>query len=227
MPSHSPSPIRILLVDDHAIVRAGLRMLIESQPGLLVIGEAATRAEALQIATREQPQIILLDLQLHGERGADMLQQLLAAAPTARVVVLTGVTEAAAHRDAVRLGAMGVVLKDQAADVLVKAIERVHAGEVWLDSGMIASILSEFARHDRATPIDPDTARIASLTAREREVVALVGEGLKNKQIAQRLVISEATVSHHLTSIFEKLGVGGRFDLVIYAFRHNLIQPPR
>jgi len=222
MPANSAAPIRILLIDDHVIVRAGLRMLIESHPGLLVVGEAATRAEALQIAAREQPQIILLDLQLRDERGTDMLQELLVTAPAARVVVLTGVTDATAHREAVRLGAMGVVMKDQAAEMLVKAIERVHAGEVWLDSNMISSMLSEFARGQRAIAADPQAARIASLTAREREVVALVGEGLKNKQIAERLVISPKTVVHHLTSIFAKLGLANRFDLVVYAYRHGL-----
>jgi DNA-binding NarL/FixJ family response regulator len=227
MPADSASPIRILLVDDHVLMRAGLRMLIENQPELLVVDEAGNRTEALQAAMREQPDIILLDLQLRDERGADMLQELFTAAPLARVIVLTGATDLAAHRDAVRLGAMGVVLKDQAVDVLPKAIERVHAGEVWLNSSLISSMLNEFARSERAPTPDPEAARIRSLTAREREVIALVGEGLKNKQIAQRLIISEATVSHHLTSIFAKLGVGGRFDLVIYAFRHNLIQQPQ
>jgi two-component system, NarL family, nitrate/nitrite response regulator NarL len=192
-----------------------------------VVGEAATRAEALQLATRTQPDIILLDLNLRDERGADLLPDLLAAARDARVIVLTGVTDAGEHRQAILGGAMGVVLKDQALDVLVKAIEKVHAGEVWLDSSMIASMLTAIARGSAAEKADPEVAKIARLTAREREVISLIGEGLKNKQIAERLFISEATVSHHLTSIFDKLGVANRFDLMIYAFRHGLLEPPR
>ena len=218
--------IRVLLIDDHTIMRSGLRMLIESHAGLVVVGEAATQGEALRLTARTQPDIILLDLNLCEERGADLLPDMLAAASGARVIVLTGVTDPAEHRQAILAGAMGVVLKDQALDVLVKAIEKVHAGEVWLDSSMIASMLTEIARGSAAEKADPEAAKIARLTTREHEVIGLVGEGLKNKQIAERLFISEATVSHHLTSIFDKLGVTNRFDLLIYAFRHGLLQPP-
>ena len=221
------SSIRVLLIDDHTVMRSGLRMLIESHPSLVVVGEAATQGEALRLTARTQPDIILLDLNLCEERGADLLPNLLAAASGARVIVLTGVTDPAEHRQAILAGAMGVVLKDQALDVLVKAIEKVHDGEVWLESSMIASMLSEIARGGATEKADPEAAKLARLTTREREVIGLVGEGLKNKQIAERLFISEATVSHHLTSIFDRLGVANRFDLVIYSFRHGLLQPPR
>lgn len=220
------SSIRVLLIDDHTIMRSGLRMLIESHPGLVVVGEAATQGEALRLTARTQPDIILLDLNLCEERGADLLPDMLAAASGARVIVLTGVTDPAEHRQAILAGAMGVVLKDQALDVLVKAIEKVHAGEVWLDSSMIASMLTEIARGGTAEKADPEAAKIVRLTTREREVIGLVGEGLKNKQIAERLFISEATVSHHLTSIFGKLKVANRFDLLIYAFSNGLLQRP-
>src|SRR5689334_8884989 len=127
------SSIRVLLIDDHTIMRSGLRMLIESHPGLVVVGEAATQEEALRLTAGTQPDIILLDLNLCEERGVDLLPNLLAAASGARVIVLTGVTDPAEHRQAILAGAMGVVLKDQALNVLVKAIEKVHAGEVWLE----------------------------------------------------------------------------------------------
>ena len=220
------SSIRVLLIDDHTVMRSGLRMLIESHPSLVVVGEAATQGEALRLTARTQPDIILLDLNLCEERGADLLPNLLAAASGARVIVLTGVTDPAEHRQAILAGAMGVVLKDQALDVLVKAIEKVHDGEVWLESSMIASMLSEIARGGATEKADPEAAKLARLTTREREVIGLVGEGLKNKQIAERLFISEATVSHHLTSIFGKLEVTSRFDLLIYAFSHGLLQRP-
>jgi len=217
-------PIRILLIDDHAIVLAGLRLLIESRPGLKVVGEAGNRAEALAIAAQERPDIILLDLDLGRDSGLDFLPELLLAAKEARVIILTGVRDLEAHRRAVSLGAMGVVPKEKAADVLIKAFEKVHAGEVWLDRSMIATVLAERSRPKK---VDPEAAKIAALSPREREVVALVGQGIKNKQIATRLFISETTVRHHLTSIFSKLDLSDRFELIIYAYRHNLARPPQ
>jgi two-component system, NarL family, nitrate/nitrite response regulator NarL len=213
--------IRVLLVEDHAVVRAGLRLLIESRHGLVVVGEAATHADALALAAREQPHIILLDLDLGGEDGLDLLPNLRAAAGQARVLILTGMRDVNEHRNAIRQGAMGVVLKEQAPDVLLKAIEKVHAGEVWLDRTMLAYVLSEMAVGG-ARPVDTNAARIATLTQREREVIGLVGEGLKNKQISDRLSISETTVRHHLTSIFAKLRVESRLELVVFSHRHGL-----
>jgi DNA-binding NarL/FixJ family response regulator len=227
MPTSTAGRIRIVIVDDHAVVRTGLSLLIERHSGLTVVGEAANRADALAVAAREQPDIILLDLDLRGESGLDLLPELCNAVAGVRVIVLTGMPDSEKHRKAVRLGAMGLVLKEHADEVLIKAIEKVHAGEIWIPPAMVASVLADMSRPHRAAQPDPEAARIASLTSREREVIALIGEGLKNKQIAARLSISEATVSHHLTSIFEKLGAGNRFDLVIYAYRHGLAHPPR
>jgi two-component system nitrate/nitrite response regulator NarL len=214
-------PIRVLLVEDHAVVRAGLRLLIESRHGLVVVGEAATHADALTLAAREQPHIILLDLDLGSEDGLDLLPILRAAAGQARVLVLTGIRDVNEHRHAIRQGAMGIVLKEQAPDVLLKAIEKVHAGEVWLDRTMLAYVLSEMAVGG-ARPVDTNAARIAALTQRDREVIALVDEGLKNKPISARLSISETTVRHHLTSIFAKLGVESRLELVVFAHQQGL-----
>jgi DNA-binding NarL/FixJ family response regulator len=215
-------PIRILIVDDHGVLRAGLRLIIESQPHMRVVGEAADRASALWAAAAERPDIILLDLDLGDESGADVLPELRDSVPDSRVILLTGLRDPEAHRRAVQRGAMGLVLKETAIETVIKAIEKVHAGEVWLDRTMIATILSERLRATGSHEHNADAARIATLTDREREVIRLVGEGLKNRQIAERLVISEATVRHHLTSIFSKLGVTDRFELVIYAYRHGL-----
>jgi two-component system, NarL family, nitrate/nitrite response regulator NarL len=217
--------IRVVLVDDHAVVRAGLRMLIESRPGLLVVGEAATTTDALVVAEREQPDIILLDLDLGGDNGLNILPELFATAKHARVLILTGVRDPEEHQRAVRLGAMGVVLKEKAADELLKAIEQVHIGEVWLDGALMARVLGRVGATE--TPINPETAKIATLTDREREVIALICEGLQNRVIGDRLFISETTVRHHLTSIYDKLGVANRLELVIYAYRHGLAKQPR
>ena len=219
--------IRVLIIDDHAVVRTGLRMLIESQPRMEVTGEAAGHANALALATRDRPDIILLDLDLGDESGLNLLPNLLVAAPNARVILLTGMRDTEQHRRAVRLGAMGLVLKDQAIEVLVKAIEKVYAGEVWLDPAMVANVLAEMSRTRETEQIDPEAAKIALLTEREREVITLICEGLQNKHIGQRLYISETTVRHHLTSVFDKLGVTNRLELVIYAYRHGLALPPR
>jgi len=132
-----------------------------------------------------------------------------------------------AHREAVRRGAMGLVLKEHAAETLLEAIAKVGAGEVWLEPSMVARVLGELTRPQTAQqPISPEAAKIATLTAREREVITLVGEGLRNQHIAERLYISEATVRHHLTAIFAKLGVADRFELAIYAYQHGLAKPP-
>ena len=196
-------------------------MLIESQPGLQVVGEVGNRTDALAVAACEQPDIILLDLDLGGDSALDCIPALLAVADQARVVILTGVYDSELHRRAVHLSAMGLVLKEKAAEVLLKAIEKVHAGEVWLERAMTASVLSEITRR-QDQQANPETAKIATLTAREREVIALIGEGLKNQQIAKRLFISETTVRHHLTAIFGKLGVSDRLELVVYAYQHGL-----
>ncbi|HEX6291575.1 MAG TPA: response regulator transcription factor [Herpetosiphonaceae bacterium] len=219
--------VRVLVVDDHAIVRAGLRMLIESRPGLTVVGEAASTAEALLLSGREQPDLILLDLDLGGESSLDILPELFATASQARVLMLTGVRDPEQHHRAVRLGAMGVVLKEKAADDLLKAIEKVHAGEVWLDGALMARVLGRTLPGSDASAINPESAKMAALTDREREVIALICEGLQNKLIGERLFISETTVRHHLTSIFDKVGVSNRLELVIYAYRHGLAKLPR
>ena len=231
--SLSSKPIRLLLIDDHAVVRSGVRMLVESRPGLEVAGEAANRIEALALAKREQPEVILLDLDMNNDSGLDFLPELLAAAGDARVVILTGVRDPEAYTQAIRLGASGLVLKEKTAEVLIKAIEKVHAGEVWFDRLMIGNILKEISHSNSAVKArntgensDPEAAKIATLTEREREVSSLIGEGLKNKQIANRLFISETTVRHHLTSIFDKLGVSDRLELIMYAYQYGLATPP-
>lgn len=213
--------IRILLVEDHAVVRAGLRLLIESRSGLTVVGEAANQADAVAFAEREQPDIILLDIDLGGENSLDILPKLLAAAAHARVLILTGVRDSDQHRRAIRHGAMGLILKEQAPEVMLKAIEKVHAGEVWIEHSLLARVLNEMVV-GQEKPVDMIASRIATLTEREREVIALVVEGLKNKRIAERLSITETTVGHHLTSIFAKLGVESRLEMVIFAHRHKL-----
>jgi len=217
--------LRILIIDDHLMVRAGLQILLEAS-GVKVVAMAGNRAEALELTVSETPDVILLDFDLAGEDGLSFLPELREAANNARVLVVTGIRDPETHRRAVRLGAMGVVLKDHTVEVLIKAIEKVHAGEVWLDRTTMGNVLNEMTRKT-SDQVDPDEAKLKTLTERERQVVTLIAEGLKNKQIAGRLFISETTVTHHLSSIFSKLDVSDRLELVLYAFGHNLARLPK
>ena len=225
MPFAVAMSIRVLLVDHQAIFRVALRMLIETWPRFSVVGEAGNQADALEITAREQPDIILLDLDLGSAgNGLDCIPDLLSTSGEGRIVILTDVRDAEAYHRAMHLGAMGLVLKEQTPEELRKAISKVHAGELWVDRKLATSIISRISRPSQTdTSEDIDLAKIASLTEREREVIDLVCEGLKNKEIADRLFISLTTVRHHLTSIFAKLQVASRFELIIFAYRHKLV----
>lgn len=255
----SVQTIRLLLVDDQMIVREGLRLLLENQNGLSVTGEASNFSDAVSLAARDQPDLILLDLDLGDVHGLDCLPELLKVSPQSKVLVLTGVYDLEIFHQAVSRGAVGIVRKMEAAEVLVKAIRKVFAGEVWLDGALMARVLNDLWRVKSGQPLEsvvsgmgatmrlgapqretieqfwsprieapnPDeAARIAQLTEREREVIGLIGEGLRNQQIADRLSISVITVRHHLSSVFAKLDVGDRFELAIYSYRHGLAKLP-
>lgn len=220
----APIKIRILIVDDQLVVREGLRMLIENHPGTKVVAMARTRSEALEIIAREPLDLVILDLELGGHSALSFIPQLREAA-NARILVLTGSRHSETHQKAAQLGAMGVVLKEDAADLLLKAIEKVYKGEAWLDRVTVGNLLWQLSSQSRDS-IDPRAQKISSLTEREREVIALIAEGLKNRQIAERLFISPTTVTHHLSSIYSKLGVADRLELVIYAFANKLAKIP-
>ncbi len=201
-------------------------MLIEQHQGTKVVAMASTRAEALEILEREIIDLIILDLELGGYSTLPFLPQLREAAKTGRILVLTSARDSETHQQAAELGAMGVVLKEEAADLLLKAIEKVHQGEAWLDRVTLGSLLWRISHHDKES-LDPRVKRIATLSVRERQVIALIAEGLKNRQIAERLFISPTTVTHHLSSIYSKLGVSDRLELVIYAFANKLAKMPQ
>jgi len=220
----SGKPIRVCIIEDHAVVRAGLRMLIETKDNMAVVGEAANRVEAFAAARKNPPDIFILDLDLNDESGLDFLPDLLSSFTRARVLVLTSATDTESHHRAIEAGAMGLVLKAEASEVLLHAIEKVHSGEVWLARSVTASLLSRIAH---GSTDDAESRTIQSLTKREREIVALVPHGFKRPQIAASLFISETTVRHHLTSILSKLEVIDSFDLVFYAYKYGLANPPR
>lgn len=220
-----PTTVRIMLIDDHVSIREGLKMLIESHNNFQVVGEAGTVTEASEVFEREKPELVLLDLDLRGESGLDLIQKF--SSKGARVLVLTGVREQEQHQLCLRLGAMGLLRKEESRTILLKAIEKVHRGEIWFDRTMMSNVLNNVLKQKNEKDIDPERAKIASLTERELQVIALVSEGRKNKQIAELLFISDTTVRHHLTSIFSKLSVSDRLELLILAYKYGIAKPSK
>ncbi len=222
----SEKTIQILLIDDHEVVRQGLKMLIESCPSFKVTGEVNNGAAALEFLATNDIDIILLDLDLGPEDGLDLLPKLSPLAESAKVLVLTGVRDEEKHRRAMMLGAMGIVQKERAAAHLMKAIEKVFAGEMWYDRTKLGSVFTDILKSSKHKDVTSDEAKIALLTDREREVIGLIALGMKNKVMGEKLFISETTVRHHLTSVFAKLGISSRLELIIYAFQNGLAKMP-
>jgi DNA-binding NarL/FixJ family response regulator len=209
--------IRLAVLAAHPVVRVGLRHLLDSQKMLVLIGEASKTSEAAALVAAEQPDVVLLD-----PDGEDFTLQAIAKLSRltdGRILIFTAATEPKLHGQAVALGAMGVVLKHHSGDTLGRAVEKVHAGEVWLERGATASMLQGILRQGD----DPEALKIRSLTKRELEVIGFIGSGLKSDAVAERLFISQATVRNHLTSILGKLELADRFELAFYAFRHGLV----
>ena len=213
---------RLFLIEDHLVMRAALKLLLDSRADLQVVGEAANREEALHglQSSLQTPDIILLDLELSDGTSADFIPMLRQTAPSSRVLVLTGTPDMTLHRRALGLGAMGLVRKEQPPETLLRAIERVRNGEVWIEPALMQNT---FATPQHLAGESDIKMRIASLSPREREIVALIGQGLKNKPIAARLFLSERTVHSHLSSIFRKLSVADRTELALFAAHHGLL----
>jgi len=219
--------VLLVLVGGHTLSRSGLRSLLAEESTFSVVAEAANRSETLSALEKWQPGVVLLDIDADPEHSVAMIPEMLTVSPSSKILILTGSSDRELHRRAVRAGSIGLVFKDAPPQTLLKAIERVHAGEVWLDRSLTASVLGELSQGGGKKNLNPEAARIASLTDREREVIAALGAGLSNRQIAQRLFISDVTVRHHLTSIYAKLEISSRLELIVYAYRNGLAHIPR
>lgn len=220
------SPIRVLLVDDHRTVLWGLEKLIEGEsPGMVVVGKATSGAEAIEIVDRVRPDVIVLDIELGERSGIDAIPELLARSK-AKVLLLTEQRNSPLHDRAVLAGARGIVFKEDPAETIIKAIDRVHKGEIWLDRVTTGRILVEL-QNGSPRRQDPDWATTARLTARERELIEeLVQDPSANyTKIAGKLRITEHTVRNHLTSIYSKLRVQNRLELFVYASKNRLRSP--
>jgi len=226
MPRLANSPIRIIILDNQTLVRAGLRLVLESRSGIEVVGEAGNLYDAIEIIASLKPDIILLEMNLADQLTTDIVSSLLKGSEPTRLILVTGITDPQVIQHADESGVMGVVFKTQTPDILAKAIEKVIAGEVWLERSMIANVLSRLSRNHRPVRISSEEENISQLSDREKEVIRLIGQGYKNKKISEQLCISETTVRHHLTSFYCKLGVSDRLELLIFAHRYGLVKSP-
>jgi DNA-binding NarL/FixJ family response regulator len=225
MPESSTSIVTIFLVDSQTLFRAGLRLILERESQFAVVGEASIREEALEGA-RLRPDIIILNLNSADECDFDLLSDLSIIAEGTRVLILSGDFDLEMRRRIVRSGVKGVVQKTESPDQLIAAVKSVYAGEVWLDPRTVSHVLDDLLHMSDLKQANGGLNNGVRFTGRELDIIALIGEGLKNKQIAERLCISEPTVRHYLTSIFEKVGVKGRQGLIVYAYQHGLAKPP-
>ncbi|GAA3906321.1 response regulator [Microbacterium invictum] len=211
------TPIRVVLVDDQSLFRAGIRMVVDSQPDLEVVGEAGDGAEALAVVRQTRPDVVLMDIRMPVMDGLAATAELLADPDPPRIVMLTtfDLDEAAAR--AIRQGASGFLLKDADPEFLLAAIRTVHSGSAVIAASATRELFAQFAEPVAAVP---DSYR--DLTEREREIFALAARGLSNAEIAQREFLSEATVKTHISRILAKLGLRDRVQLVVFAFTHGL-----
>ena len=228
-PSAEPKPkIRIVVADDHPIFRDGLCKLLALEEDFEVVAQAQDGREVLDVLQQHEPDILLLDLKMPGLDGLATLQRLQAMKNRTKVIVLTASEDKNEFVQAMKLGTSGIVLKQTATELLIKSIRKVHAGEIWLDSYTTAAVIRQLTAPEEppaptphAAPPPRDRER-PPLSQREREIVALVAQGFKNKEMAEKMFISEQTVKNHLHNIFDKLGVSDRLELALYAIHHGL-----
>ncbi len=218
----TPARIRVLIADDHPIVRDGLRRLLTLEDDIDVVGEVGDGEGVLTMVEQAEPDIVLLDLRMPGMDGLTALQKVQKLNKTTKFIVLTASEDKNEFVQAMKLGCSGIVLKQTAAELIVKSIRKVHAGEIWLDSHTTAAVMRQFA-----SPLETAAQGVRSrdrspLSQREREIVALVAQGYKNKEMAEKMFISEQTVKNHLHNIFDKLGVSDRLELALYAIHKGL-----
>ncbi|PYV28547.1 MAG: DNA-binding response regulator [Acidobacteria bacterium] len=215
--------IRIVIADDHPILREGLRKLLEAEPDLRVIGEAGDGVEAVKAVRRLKPDLLLLDLAMPRQTGLEALREIGTLASTAtRTVVLAAAIEKAQVAQAIQLGARGVVLKESATQLLLRCIRAVMGGQYWVGDEVVSSLV-EVLRDLLPAADGGDRQDHFGITRREMEVINAIVSGYTNKDIAQKFSLSEQTVKHHLTNIFDKLGVSNRLELALFAVNHRLV----
>lgn len=221
-PAGGSRPIRVLIVDDHAVIRQGLRLLLESQPDLEVVADCENGREALLLVERLRPDVVLMDVVMPGLNGIEATRQVRRASSATRVVILSGFVDEEQITGAIRAGASGYLVKNSDVSELILAIQTVHRGNQYFSAALsegfdIAELQLQARRSGQRTSLD-------ALTPREREVLQLIAEGLTNQQIADELVVSVKTVEAHKTHIMEKLKARSRTDLIRYALKRGIVK---
>lgn len=213
--------IRLLLADDHAVVRSGLRLLLEAQPDLVIVGEAENGEEAIRRTAELEPDVVLMDIEMPGMNGIEAARRIKAQSPDTSVLALTMYEDDQYFFEMLRAGASGYVPKRAAPDELATAIRAVSRGEVFLHPSLAGRLVQDYLR--RGPAAEGESLEDETLTPREQEVLTLIAEGLSNNEIADRLVISAKTVDRHRENLMRKLNLHNRVDLVKYALRKGLI----
>jgi two-component system NarL family response regulator len=216
-------PIRVLVVDDHALFRRGLQMVLGAEPDVEVVGEASDGAEALKVAAETTPDIVLMDVRMPRRGGIDATTAIKDAVPSTKIIMLTISDEEGDLYDAIKAGAMGYLLKEISIEEVATAVRAVHNGQSLISPSMASKLLNEFATMVRR---DDERQQVPAprLTDREMEVLRLVAKGLNNRDIAKKLFISENTVKNHIRNILEKLQLHSRMEAVVYAVREKLLE---
>jgi two-component system, NarL family, response regulator DevR len=210
--------LRLVLVDDHQVVRLGLRALLEGEPDITVVGEAGTAAEAIQVVSRVEPDIVLMDIRLPDQSGITGCQQVRQRWPAVQVLMLTSFADEDLVLEAINAGAAGYVLKQLGNDDLLRAVRAVGRGDAVLDPAVTRQLLARVRRAEH----EAHGAAFQDLSERELEVLALVAEGKTNAEIAEALILSEKTVRNHVSTILEKLELTNRIEAATYAVRHHI-----
>jgi DNA-binding NarL/FixJ family response regulator len=217
-----PDQIDIVIADDHPIFREGLRRVLCSEPGFRVVGEAANGSEAVEMVRRLKPALLLLDVRMPGLTGLEVLRELQGEPLPTRIIILTAALEESDLVESLQLGARGILLKHLTSEIIIKGLRCVLAGQYWVERDSASNLVR--ALLELAPPQSAPAAHLQDfgLTPREKEVIALIAAGYTNSDIAQKFGISGHTVKHHLTSIFDKLGVSNRLELLLFAVNHRL-----
>lgn len=209
---------RLLIVDDHEVVRLGLKTLLQRYPQFEVVGEAGTAKEAIEMSNRIRPDVVLMDIRLPGTSGIEACEEITKTNPGIKVIILTSYAEDEMLFSAIRAGASGYVLKQIGGEDLIKAIESVERGEASLDPAVTQRVFQEVRRAVK----EEEASAFANLSTQEKHVLLLVAEGRTNREIAKELYLGEGTVRNYVSSILCKLGVSNRAEAAAYAVEHNL-----
>ena len=224
----SSTPIRLLIVDGHPIVLEGLRSVLGRLPDIEVVGEAWDGVDAIEKTVTLDPDVVLMELKLPRVDGLTVLRSIQARAPRSKVILFSSSENKEEFVEAMKLGCLGILSKDAAINLIEKSINKVYAGEIWLDSNTTAAVIRQFASPSDFPTIHggggngKSSRERAQLSQREREIIILIAQGYKNKEIAEKMFITEQTVKNHLHNVFDKLGVSDRLELALYAIHNSL-----